>query len=245
MLEKAFENAGKIYDSDVIEKALPRLARETIEDLLTHVGRGEIKPLDVIRATDPDFEMPASGKLLADKQPKKEPDQTKNSVGQKPSHSSSGDIKPIAKVPVLGAGDAAVLKFSKSARAVPGDRIVGINTPGEGVVVYPKEAKAIAAFEDDPSHLIDLSWDIEEAKGLVFLASIRALATHAPGTLATITTVIADHSGNILNLVMHSLADDFTEIEIDVEVRDRDHLQTIIGEISRKPVVARVSRIMG
>ncbi|MEL7428968.1 MAG: bifunctional (p)ppGpp synthetase/guanosine-3',5'-bis(diphosphate) 3'-pyrophosphohydrolase [Pseudomonadota bacterium] len=245
ILEKAFESAGKTYDLEGIKIALPRLARESVEDVLAHVGRGEIKPLDVIRATDPTFEGSMNGKLeslaAGGVQQSGEPQPETGLVPGRDAmeHSSA------AKLPIRGADENLSLHLVSSARAVPGDQIVGILTPGESVAVYPREARAIADFKDEPALLVDLNWDMEEAGKRVFSACIRVLATHAPGTLATITTVIAENQGNIMNLVMSALADDFAEVEIDLDVRDREHLNKITGELARKPVVAKAERVFG
>ncbi len=46
-------------------------------------------------------------------------------------------------IPVRGAGRDQALKFSLGTGAVPGERIVGIRMPGEGIVIYPIFASAL------------------------------------------------------------------------------------------------------
>ena len=46
--------------------------------------------------------------------------------------------------------------------AVPGDRIVGIMTPGEGITIYPIQSPALKAFDDEPERWLDVRWDIDE-----------------------------------------------------------------------------------
>src|SRR5690606_6128977 len=55
ILERAFVRAGQQFANDVLAGALPRLARESVDDVLADVGRGELPSLDVIRAVFPDY----------------------------------------------------------------------------------------------------------------------------------------------------------------------------------------------
>ena len=52
---RAFERAGKVFSEEKLKAALPRLARQSIEDVLAAVGRGEIYSGDVVRAVYPEF----------------------------------------------------------------------------------------------------------------------------------------------------------------------------------------------
>ena len=45
---------------------------------------------------------------------------------------------------------------------MPGDRIVGIMQPGEGITIYPIQSPALKAFDDQPERWIDVRWDIDE-----------------------------------------------------------------------------------
>ena len=42
------------------------------------------------------------------------------------------------------------VQFAPNGGAVPGDRIVGILNPGEGITIYPIQSPALQAFEDAP-----------------------------------------------------------------------------------------------
>ena len=54
--------------------------------------------------------------------------------------------------------------------------------------------------------------------------------------------MIADEDGNIDNLRMVRRASDFTELVIEVEVWDLQHLNRIINGLRLKPVVSKVER---
>jgi GTP diphosphokinase / guanosine-3',5'-bis(diphosphate) 3'-diphosphatase len=126
--------------------------------------------------------------------------------------------------------------------AVPGDRIVGILTPGEGITIYPIQSPALKAFDDEPDRWLDVRWDVEDERHERFPARIEVTAINEPGTLAQIAQVIAENDGNISNLRIDSAAD-FSAIAIDLEVFDAKHLARLIAQLRARPVVSAVTRV--
>ena len=51
---------------------------------------------------------------------------------------------------------------------MPGDRIVGIMTPGEGITIYPIQSTALKEFEDEPERWLDVRWDVDEQDAAAF-----------------------------------------------------------------------------
>ena len=137
------------------------------------------------------------------------------------------------------------MRFSKHGGAVPGDKIVGILEPGEGITIYPIQSTKLEQFDKEPSRWVDVKWDTEELEGDRFPARIKILASNVPGTLATITEVIANTEGNIQNISMQMPAEGFSEFEIDVEVFNLEHLQRVIRQLSKKSVTSKVVRLTG
>ena len=50
-----FERTGKIFERADLELVLPKLARDSIEDILADVGRGGLPADDVLKAIYPDY----------------------------------------------------------------------------------------------------------------------------------------------------------------------------------------------
>ena len=148
-------------------------------------------------------------------------------------------------IPVRGMGRDLPVRFAPKGGAIPGDRIVGILTPGEGITIYPIHAEALQQFDDQPDRWIDVTWDLGEDKPDSFPTQITATALNEPGSLAQIANVIAETGGNITNIKMATQAPDFTEILIDLEVHDLKHLNDIISGIRAKSVVSAVARVHG
>ena len=133
--------------------------------------------------------------------------------------------------------------FAPNGGAVPGDRIVCILTPGEGITIYPIQSPALMDFEDAPERWLDLRWDVEERTPQRFPARIALQTVNEPGSLAQVAQVIAEHDGNIDNISMERSSPDFTSVTIDLEVFDIKHLNSIIAQLRAKDVVANAERV--
>lgn len=230
IVERLFMRAKIVYADDKLKGALPRLARASIDDVMAAVGRGEMKASDVARAMYPDYKEEArlSGKKTAGAKPK-----------------ASGDTKASAAIPIRGINSDLPVKFAPNGGAVPGDRIVGIVTPGEGITIYPIQSPALKDFEEEPERWLDVRWDTDEAAPRRFPARLHVQNVNEPGSLAQVASVIAEHDGNIDNISMSRRSPDFTELTIDLEVYDLKHLNGIIAQLRAKAVVASVDRING
>ena len=246
ILERFFERAGKHFKRDALTLALPRLARENIDDVLADVGRGEITASDVMRAVYPDYK---------DERISHAPRESgwfglKARTGMLfkiPGMRGSAEAKQkTAKaIPIRGTSGDLPVHFSPNGGAVPGDRIIGIVTPGEGITVYPFQSAELKQFDDQPERWLDVRWDIEEGNGERFPARVRLTAINEPGVLAVITEVLATNDANISNLSMHQSAPDFMEMIFDIEVWDLSHLTRIIRQLAAKPVVGNAERLIG
>jgi RelA/SpoT family (p)ppGpp synthetase len=230
IVERLFMRAKIVYADDKLKGALPRLARASIDDVMAAVGRGEMKASDVARAMYPDYKEEArlSGKKAA-------------GAKSKP----AGDAKTSNAIPIRGINSDLPVKFAPNGGAVPGDRIVGIVTPGEGITIYPIQSPALKDFEEEPERWLDVRWDTDETAPRRFPARLLVQNVNEPGSLAQVAGVIAEHDGNIDNINMSRRSPDFTELTIDLEVYDLKHLNGIIAQLRAKAVVASVDRING
>ena len=235
IVERLFERAKIEYADDKLKGALPRLARTSIEDVMAAVGRGEIKASHVARAMYPDYKEERVARYGV-----KKAGLTAKLKEKSPEPSRS----PVA-IPIGGNNSALPVKFAPNGGAVPGDRIVGIVTPGEGITIYPIQSPALKDFEEEPERWLDVRWDIEDSAPQRFPARIKVENVNEPGALAQIATVIAEHDGNIDNISMQRRSPDFTETTIDLEVYDLKHLSAILAQLRAKAVVAKVERVNG
>jgi GTP diphosphokinase / guanosine-3',5'-bis(diphosphate) 3'-diphosphatase len=233
IVERLFLRAKIEYADDKLKGALPRLARSSIDEVMASVGRGDLKASDVARAMYPDYKEERAGRFGAKK-------------GAPAKLKSPPDAaRSTSAIPIRGINSDLPIKFAPNGGAVPGDRIVGIVSPGEGITIYPIQSPALREFEEEPERWLDVRWDVDDSTPQRFPARIVVDNVNEPGSLAQIATVIAEHDGNIDNIHMSRRSPDFTELTIDLEVYDLKHLSAIIAQLRAKAVVARVERVNG
>jgi GTP pyrophosphokinase len=241
IVERAFTRSGRALSQEKLVAALPRLARQTVEDVFAAVGRGEMYSGDVVKAVYPDFKeeqvkatAPERGAGWFELR------SAENLKFKVPRQETGGQALPIR-----GLTGELPVKFAPNGGAVPGDRIVGILTPGEGITIYPIQSPALTAFEEEPWRWLDVRWDIDEQERERFPAQLHLEVINEPGALAEITRIIGESDANIDSIAMMSRTADFREIKIDVEVWDLKHLNAIIAELRAKPQVSKVERVNG
>ncbi len=239
IVERLCQRAKMEYADDKLKGALPRLARASIEDVFAAVGRGEMKASDAVRAMYPDYKE----ERAAFTPPKSE----SGWFGLRRAKSVKFKVPDLgdkgSAISIRGIGGDLPVRFAPNGGAVPGDRIVGILRPGEGITIYPIQSPSLKEFEDSPERWLDVRWDVDEVIPQRFPAQIKVQSVNEPGSLAQITQVIAENDGNIDNLRMTRLSPDFTSVIIDLSVYDLKHLTAIIAQLRAKPIVADVVRV--
>jgi GTP pyrophosphokinase len=254
LLESAFARNGQEYSDEKVSKGLRRLTQKSLDDVLAAVGRGELPPTDVLRAALPDAE-------IVERSPPRRPSVPHRGHGEdgwfaitkglgvkfrwpgsNPASTPNGRDKhgPHQVLPIRGVRSDIPVTFEEGG-AVPGDRIVGVMTPGEGIRIFQIHSPRLKDYEH--ARWIDVTWDVDSDAPDRFPAKLAVTALNEPGTLAQIAQEIGEADGNIDNVRMVRRATDFTEMAIDIEVWDLEHLTRIIGGLRAKSVVSKVERV--
>ncbi len=242
IVRRAFERASKTFSDDKLKAALPRLARQTIDDVLAAVGRGEMFSGDVVKAVHPEF---VAGRTMGAPAAKGDAGwfglrKAASVVFKVPSADPTTD-----SIPIRGLRGDLPVRFSPNGGAVPGDRIVGILTPGEGITIYPIQSPSLTQFDDQAERWLDVRWDIDEHSAELFPAQIIVSAINEPGTLGAIANLIGETGANIDHVAFVNKSPDVRDIVIDIEVRDLKHLTVILSQLKATSVVSRVERVTG
>ena len=245
ILKRSFSRIDEEYSDELLEDATKRLTHNTAPDILAAVGRGELSSIDVIAAI-----FPEASKIEPPKRQKiKRQDEGwfkfTTMIGLKfrnPNSTGDTNNNSIDGIPIRGHQSDLPVKFA-SGGAVPGDRIVGILTPGMGITIYPIHSIQLKDFDDQPELWVDITWDIDESNSEKFPAQIKVTGLNEPGTLARIAQVIGETQGNIEKIKIENHSLDFSDMLIDLEVWDLKHLNEIISGLKNISVVSSVTRV--
>ena len=226
IIASVFQAEKKSNDDNHLERALVPLKCETLDDLYAMVGAGQVSGTEVFRKVYPDQKSP--GMLVT----------ALNAITSK----VGSDGKKNA--PVIGGDSFSAIKFAPETFPLPGDRIVGIMTPGEGVMVYPISSPLLQDYEAEVDRWLPLKWDDEASHGRMYDTRLSLTVANKIGALAIISRTIGEFGANISNLSMNQRDEDFCLLEMDLEVRDLNHVKEIISALRGSRLVNRVKRVL-
>jgi len=220
MLDRAFRDVGYSNDQEPSQAALDKFDAESMDDLISLVGSGEATVPEVVAALVPEEFLKKAAKESGQELPERANWQS-------------------AEIPIRGLTDGMAVHHAKCCHPLPGDRIVGILTPGKGVAIHTKDCETLESFADTPERWIDVGWDIGPA---TLVGRIKLVVANETGALGSLTTVIGQNQANINNLKFTSRSTDFFDMMIDIEVRDTHHLNDIVAALRATPGVTSVDR---
>ncbi|MGI9380656.1 MAG: RelA/SpoT family protein [Methyloligellaceae bacterium] len=247
ILSRACRRIEKEIDEINLNAFLHKFSQKSVDDIFVAVGRGELASSDVFKVLFPEAREEPQPKRPAVQRHDEGWFNLRKVIGLKfrmPGSQAKNRADEVNGIPIRGHQAEFPVDFAEGG-AVPGDRIVGIMTSGEGMKIYPIHSPTLEKYDDEPERWVDVTWDIEESNSDRFLSQIEVTAINEPGSLAKIANFIGETDGNIDTVQMIDRAPDFTNMLIRLEVWDLKHLNQIISGLRRMSVVSRVTRNFG
>jgi GTP pyrophosphokinase len=217
ILEKTFTDEGRELTEKAVEEVAKKLRLAKAEDVYADVGRGALRGHEVLQAVFP--ELRRAGKVSRKAQ--------------------SGDVKPIS---IRGLTEGISYSLGQCCHPLPGDRIVGLNNPGEGLVIHTIDCAELDKAHD-MNDWLDVGWGQGASDMGLSVARIQVRVKNTPGALASAMSAVAINGGNISNLKLTERNPLYFEFYVDVEVRDVAHLQNILGALRVSDAVESVDRV--
>jgi GTP pyrophosphokinase len=221
ILEKMFADANAQLTDKAISEVAKKLNLARADDVYAQVGRGALRADDVLQAVYPEIKRSADSKRAGHR---------------------GGTHKAIS---IQGLTEGISYHLGQCCHPLPGDRIVGLMVPGEGVVIHTIDCEELERAQTSMADWLDVRWDTHAAQGDLSVARILIRAKNAPGSLAALATVIGNNGGNIFNLKIVDRGALTFEFLVDIEVRDVAHLQNILGALRVNAAVESVERLRG
>ncbi len=224
LVAHAFHRYGHDLAQVSLEAAAGKLGKANSDEIFVAVGEGGLKASAVAVAAFPHLE-----------------DTVKRDEQRRPMEASK------ARLYVKGGGlQAGVsLHFAECCSPIPGDRIVGVLTPGKGVMIHTIDCETLDSLDDTDNTWIDLAWTATALDRTLAVARLHASVENARGVLAQLCQIIAENEGDILNVRMAKRTEDFFDMIFDVEVADARHLTNIIAALRTNKAVHELERVRG
>lgn len=213
----------KLMTQESLSNVASQLRYEDVSGLYAAVGEGHISTQSIIE------KVLANGQAEADDAP----DFVLPSRRTNHRHSDSGIL-------VRGAPDILV-KLAKCCTPVPGDKILGFITRGQGVSVHQENCHNVQTLRDQPERIIDVSWS-PSTKG-VFLVHIQIEALDRAGLLSDVTRVLSEHHVNILSATVNTTQERLALSRFVFEMSDTMHLDRVLNAVRRIDGVYDVYRV--
>jgi guanosine-3',5'-bis(diphosphate) 3'-pyrophosphohydrolase len=222
MLQKAVRDVNKKFQTRSLEKLASSFGVHKADDIFAQIGEGRLSTAVVLEKLYPDL---ATSKKRS------------KSVGRNVNGKLNSG-KPLLKIPGLNTGVGITL--ARCCHPLPGEEVVGIFTTGKGVTVHRVDCQTLVEFSDMPELWMDAIWEREGPRR--FLGRIDTVLSNEPGALAAVATIIGQQGGNISNIRLTDRNTDFFSFQLDVEVKDVEHMRTVMAALQANNFVERVER---
>jgi guanosine-3',5'-bis(diphosphate) 3'-pyrophosphohydrolase len=143
---------------------------------------------------------------------------------------------------VIRGSEGMAVQFSKCCHPIPGDRIVGLISKGQGMAIHTHDCPVLAKSHPEPERVLDVEWDNESNK--LHDVNIRIIVANERGVLAQVAARIADAESNIQNVAVEPQdGGNYASMQFTLQVTNRQHLARIMIELRRIPEVVRITRM--
>ena len=235
LLDKVFHEEGYEATDKGLADVKANFKHATTDDLVAAVGAGLVGAREVLTAVYPGLKQKQQRKGGADVVP------ISRARNKAKAREAQGK-REIGRIAITGLIPGMAVHFARCCHPLPGDRIVGIITTGKGVTIHTIDCATLESFSDAPERWIDVGWDAMGDGDAAYTGRLKITVANQPGSLSSLSTVIARHEGNISNLRIVNRSMDFFDMVIDVEVSDVKHLADITAALRATPAINAVER---
>jgi GTP diphosphokinase / guanosine-3',5'-bis(diphosphate) 3'-diphosphatase len=219
ILDRVFADEGFELSDRAVAGVLKKLRLHKADDVYAHIGSGTLRADEVLEAVYPELR----------RDPKRKRPESANGNGG---------------VSIAGLTEGIAYRLGQCCHPIPGDRIIGLMVPGEGVVIHTADCEVLDRAQDSMADWIDVRWGYGAEEALS-VARIFVRVKNAAGALGILANIIGQNGANISNIKITRRNPLFFDFEIDVEVRDAQHLENLIRALRVDAAVEMVSRVRG
>ncbi len=238
ILEKAARRDGWRWDmKDLVQlvKKLPVGQIYDVDDIFAALGQGRLFPRQIYETL---FPAPASIAPAA-------PMLRQLDAGRKANKMTEGVTGPETALDGVMAGMS--VHYAKCCSPLPGEEIVGILTTGRGLTIHMRTCRNLEQLADQPDRWLPVNWSNSAEKGEMrgFICRLRLHVNNDTGALAVVTSTVANLDAHIIDIATEHRGADSMSIRCEMEIRNKDHLNRLIANLSAQKAVLRVEKIYG
>ncbi len=216
LLTKEFKKAGYDFDEIIsneqnLKKMLDKYSLHNIEELITHVGFGQISARKLLHVFTPDI--------------KEEEIEVKEKAQRK--------IEPFK----ISGVDNMMIKTARCCSPLPGDAIKGYVSTGRGIIVHKADCINITRMQDNKDRLVDVEWDSTNKVSMPL--KFKTILEDIPGVFVEFSTIIKDMGLNIYEMSAKNYGDGTVKFDFVVMVSSKQQAHTLTEKLcSYKHVIS-------
>ena len=158
-----------------------------------------------------------------------------------PNLAPKDDAQVDSKRAVIGLSSGQGFTRAQCCQPLPGERIVGIAQRGSGVNVHTIDCEALTDVEDQPERWLDLHW-ADGTHPAAYGVTLSLTIGNDTGVLGRICTLIGERGANISDLNFLDRKPDYYRLLVDIDLRDVEHLHSVISALEAESDVAAIER---
>ena len=218
----------KLFKTDYITPMLNRYKYKDLDEMYAAVGFGANSAGKVI------------ARMLIEYRKDHKEEEIEEKLEELSKAKTDRKAKPSSNGIIVKGIDNCLVKLSKCCNPLPGDEIIGYITKGRGVSVHRKDCVNVKDLLKEENRIIDVSW-VEE-KQASYNVDIEISANDRSGLLADITKALSAAKANIVGINAKTGKDRIAIIELTLETKNIDELNSILKAIRKVDSVYEVTR---
>jgi guanosine-3',5'-bis(diphosphate) 3'-pyrophosphohydrolase len=238
LLEKEIGKNGfdALLKSEPMQVVAERCNYHSVDDLLAALGYGEVtlnhavnRLRDAVKALQPIEERQSPETLESEAQMQ---------VCNTPIPNSSS-TSPIAGVEGL------LYHIAGCCNPLPGEPIIGVVTRSRGISIHRHGCSNLDGIEGD--RLVPVSWNPKTGNGRsqTYLVNLQIEVIDRVGVFKDILARLSDRNVNVCNAGVKTTSGKPAVIDLGVQIRDREQLESIIQQIRKISDVLNIRRVAG
>ena len=232
LIEKELKRLGfaheQIFKTEYIHAMLNRYKYKDLDEMYAAVGFGANSATKVI------------ARMLIEYRKDNKDEGLEEKIEELAKQRAEKKTKPSGNGIIVKGIDNCLVKLSKCCNPLPGDEIIGYITKGRGVSVHRKDCVNVKDLLKEENRIIEVSW-VEEKKA-IYNVDIEVYANDRNGLLSDVIKEVSNTKVNMVGVNARAGKDRIAIIDITLETKNLDELNSILKAIRKVDSVYEVKR---
>ena len=232
LIEKEVKRIGihydKLFKTEYINAMLNRYKYKDLDEMYLAVGFGANTATKVI------------ARMLIEYRKENQEEGIEEKLEELSKQREMKKNKPSSNGIIVKGIDNCLVKLSRCCNPLPGDEIIGYITKGRGVSVHRKDCVNVKDLFKEENRIIDVSWEEEEHSS--YNVDIEVFANDRIGLLSDVVKLISATKVNIIGVNSKMGKDRIAIIDITIETKNLDELNSLLRSIHKVDSVYEVKR---